>query len=213
MDWNATPTLAAARALDAERADVRAWLHDRVLQMLEYLAAGGYDETLDVARLRAVAALAADEVRAFVEDGEPAPGADLRAALIDAVSRTQLLAGGLEVELATPGGEVDVAPELALALAEAAGEALANARKHAHATRARVTCSADHERVEVVVEDDGAGFDTRAAAAGNGVRRSIVARMLAAGGSARLDSRPGEGTRVVLRAPVRRPAFVAGVRS
>jgi signal transduction histidine kinase len=63
------------------------------------------------------------------------------------------------------------------------------------------------------VEDDGAGFDTRAAAAGNGVRRSIVARMLAAGGSARLDSRPGEGTRVVLRAPVRRPAFVAGVRS
>ncbi len=215
MDWNATPTLAAARALDAERADVRAWLHDRVLQMLEYLAAGGYDETLDVARLRAVAALAADELRAFVEDDAPPPGADLRAALIDVVSRTQLLARGLEVELAVaaPAAGIEVAPELTHALAAAAGEALANTRKHARATRARVTCSVDHGCAEVVVEDDGAGFDVRAAAAGSGVRHSIVGRMLAAGGTARLDSRPGEGTRVILRAPLGRPAFVAGVRS
>jgi len=43
------------RALRLERAKTRAWLHDRPLQMLELIAAGGYHDDADAAWLRHLA--------------------------------------------------------------------------------------------------------------------------------------------------------------
>src|SRR5690242_6104033 len=51
-------------AVDAERARTRAWLHDTLLQQLEYIAAGGYADEVDPRELMRVAAAAATELRA-----------------------------------------------------------------------------------------------------------------------------------------------------
>lgn len=177
---------AYARALDAERDHARAWLHDRVLRMLDYVAAGGGDEPIDVARLQAVAGLAADELRAFVEGDAPPPGSDLVTALVDVVSRAQRSDAGPEVEVVIGGGDADVDPELATAFAAATGEAM-----RARESRARVTCAVRDGHAVVTV--DGAGV----------VAEAGLARVRAAGGTARLD--PG---RLVLCGPLRRPAFV-----
>jgi hypothetical protein len=61
------PRARVAQALDAERARVRAWLHDTLLQQLEYIAAGGYADDVDPRELMRVAAGAATELRAYVE--------------------------------------------------------------------------------------------------------------------------------------------------
>ena len=59
---------AVADAVDAERARTRAWLHDTLLQQLEFIAAGGYADVADAAELMRVAAGAATELRTYVED-------------------------------------------------------------------------------------------------------------------------------------------------
>ena len=78
-------------------------------------------------------------------------------------------------------------------------EALANIRKHARANTVRVllTCRADGTYV-LLVEDDGAGFDgAPEGQPGEHIGLSIMeerARRL--GGKLRIESEPGEGTRV-----------------
>ncbi len=78
-------------------------------------------------------------------------------------------------------------------------EALANVRKHANAQTVRVllTCRSDGAYL-VLVEDDGVGFDhTPAGRPGEHIGLSIMeerARRL--GGELRIESEPGEGTRV-----------------
>jgi signal transduction histidine kinase len=194
------PTAPASAAVRRERAQTRAWLHDRILQVLEYVAAGGYDEDPDPDHLRRVAALAADDLRAFVE-GPIAPGGDLAEALKGVVGEVQLLAGGLAVELVVGRMEVEPEPAVVDALVAATREALTNVRRHSRATRAIVTCTATADGVTVAIKDDGAGFDPAEIAPGFGLRHSIVGRLLAVGGSARVEPQAGAGTVVLLTIP------------
>lgn len=86
------------------------------------------------------------------------------------------------------------------ALIGALRQAVGNSVRHAgtHATRAvRIALSKAAVRVEVA--DDGLGFDAAGVAADRlGVRTSITRTMHDVGGSAMIDSAPGEGTTVVL---------------
>jgi signal transduction histidine kinase len=79
-------------------------------------------------------------------------------------------------------------------------EALTNVRRHASARAAHVEGRATPDRVEVVVADDGRGFDP-AAVGGFGLAQSIVARLQEVGGNAAVDSRPGKGTTVQMWVP------------
>jgi signal transduction histidine kinase len=186
------------RAVEAERAHTRAWLHDGVLQLLEYIAAGGYAETPDVPHLRQVAEIAAGELRHFV-DGQAAAGSkDLGRALVETLDATQLLAPDLTLRLVAGGGIADTPVSLVEPLAAAAGEALANVRKHADATRATVRAEVVAGMLVVRVEDDGRGFDRAGTPLGSGLRLSVIGRMTAIGGHATVESAPGKGTRVVL---------------
>jgi two-component system nitrate/nitrite sensor histidine kinase NarX len=81
-------------------------------------------------------------------------------------------------------------------------EALANIRKHAHAQNVRImfSCRVDGAFV-VLVEDDGRGFEDhrRAGAPGEHIGLSIMEeRAQRLGGELRIESEPGEGTRVEL---------------
>jgi len=86
-------------------------------------------------------------------------------------------------------------------------EALTNVRKHAGAARAWVRFERDGDRVRISVEDDGRGFDP-AQVEGEG-RRSFGLEIMreraeSVGGDLALDSRPGQGTRVVIPLPLAR---------
>ena len=81
-------------------------------------------------------------------------------------------------------------------------ESLANIRKHAHAKNVRIllTCDLEGEYL-LLVEDDGVGFvETKPVGSpGEHIGLSIMGeRAKRLGGSLRIESEPGEGTRVEL---------------
>jgi two-component system, NarL family, sensor kinase len=79
-------------------------------------------------------------------------------------------------------------------------ELLTNAAKHSDASHVAVTVAADHERIELEVRDDGAGFDPsqREAALldGHVGLASSEQRVRSAGGELIVSSAPGRGTTV-----------------
>jgi signal transduction histidine kinase len=70
-----------------------------------------------------------------------------------------------------------------------------------------VACHVSAGVATVVVTDDGIGFDPDTTPRGAGLRDSIVGRMARAGGTAIVRSRPGEGTRITLKAHAAIPGF------
>ncbi len=85
-------------------------------------------------------------------------------------------------------------------------EGLSNLVRHARATRGRVAVLARPSEVEITLEDDGAGFDLGAAAAGRGGLglSGIAERARILGGRSVVRSVPGTGTTVTVLLP-RRP--------
>jgi signal transduction histidine kinase len=83
-------------------------------------------------------------------------------------------------------------------------EALTNVRKHAGASKAWVRFERDGDWTRIIVEDDGRGFDpvqvTEEGQQYFGLQ-IMHERAESVGGSLELDSRPGHGTRVVIRVP------------
>jgi signal transduction histidine kinase len=82
-------------------------------------------------------------------------------------------------------------------------EALNNTLRHAHAQRVSVTLITADGQLTLVVRDDGVGFRRRDIAQHGGMGLdSMAKRIHKVGGSIRIVSRPGRGTRVEARAPL-----------
>jgi len=93
-------------------------------------------------------------------------------------------------------------------------EALNNALKHARAARVRVDMAVARSQFEIIVRDDGCGFDPTASAPANGSTAhkrggnglsNLHQRLAEVGGRCELSSRPGQGTRVSLTVPLTPP--------
>jgi signal transduction histidine kinase len=180
-------------AREDERRRVAAHLHDSVLQTLALVQRQAHDPAA-VARL---ARRQEHELRAWMA-GEVELGSEtLGAALRDAVAEVEDDHDAV-VELTILGDRsLDRQSE---ALAAAAREALRNAARHAPGAPVYVFAQAGPDGAEVFVRDEGPGFDLATVPTERrGVRDSIVGRMAAAGGTALVESRPGEGTEIVLR--------------
>jgi signal transduction histidine kinase len=96
-----------------------------------------------------------------------------------------------------------VSAEAADAVLAAVRACLENVVRHSGASSAEVELMADAEHVTVMVTDQGSGFDPESVAADRlGLRTSVVERMAAVGGSAKIWSAPGAGTSVIISAPV-----------
>jgi signal transduction histidine kinase len=81
-------------------------------------------------------------------------------------------------------------------------EALSNTRRHAQATQIALRLKETDGMLKVQIEDNGQGFDpgrTPDDRLGLSIMRE---RAESVGGSLELDSQPGQGTRVVIRAPL-----------
>ena len=81
-------------------------------------------------------------------------------------------------------------------------EALQNVAKYAGASTAIVRLSVEDGRLTFVVEDDGPGFDPSTTSYGTGLQ-GMADRLAALGGTLEVRSRPGQGTTVTGRLPVR----------
>jgi two-component system nitrate/nitrite sensor histidine kinase NarX len=84
-------------------------------------------------------------------------------------------------------------------------EALANVRKHAHASTAKVLFTLQEDCIQVRIEDDGAGFDVARLYKAEGPRfglRSMRERAEAIGGTFQILSTPGRGTLIVVDVPL-----------
>jgi PAS domain S-box-containing protein len=92
--------------------------------------------------------------------------------------------------------------EAALALFRIAQEALNNVLKHARARTVNIEISTIENQVTLAVRDDGQGFDASSARRGRWGMTTMRERVEAAGGSLRLESAPGQGTRVLATVPL-----------
>ena len=111
---------------------------------------------------------------------------------------------GLTVHVTGGGSGIYTLTEsVASALLDAIRACFENALRHSGVPTADVYLAYTATQVTVIVSDEGVGFDPAGIAADRlGVRLSVIDRMHAAGGSARIWSSPGNGTSIVLSAPL-----------
>jgi signal transduction histidine kinase len=144
------------------------------------------------------------EVRSYLKDLEP-----------DAVRRMPFLEA-IEVMLggqSTPGGpklvqdlEPDVAdflaPDQAAEVVSILREAVSNSIRHGGARTITLQARRGVESAVFAVQDDGQGFDLAASGGQGHGQANMQARAAAMGGSIKMTSAPGKGTRVLLTLPV-----------
>ncbi|QBE48555.1 ATP-binding protein [Leucobacter triazinivorans] len=189
----------AARAREAERAEIAAHLHDSVLQTLALIQQRS-EPGSEIAR---IARGQERELREWLFRGADGGTGAPRAAV-----EAELRAHAQELEARYPvrfeivavgAGAGLVAPD---AIVAAAREAMLNAARHAEG-EVTVYLEASGERITVDVTDRGPGVDVDALPEGRmGVRESILGRMERAGGTAAIVPGPGgSGTSVRLAIP------------
>jgi len=117
---------------------------------------------------------------------------------------------GITTDLVQQGVEERLAAEIEVSLYRIAQEALTNVARHAGARSCRVYLQRLPQTVLLTVEDDGKGFDVRQATAsqsrqGMGLL-GIQERAAGFGGTFRLESTPGKGTRLTVEVPALPPS-------
>ena len=208
------------QAQEEERGRIARELHDetaqslvRILVDLDLLKArlSPDDPTFEgITRLDTGLKRTLDEVRALSHDLRPAILEDFGlSAAIEAYAQDWMQTFGVPIQV-----DVDAAAErrlprdMEIALFRVAQEALMNTGKYAHAQEVRVSLSFPGDRVRLVVQDDGIGFDparlsgpSRAGGLGLYGMRERAALL---GGSLTIDTAPEQGTQVTLLAPTGR---------
>jgi two-component system NarL family sensor kinase len=106
-----------------------------------------------------------------------------------------------QVQVQLYGLDERLAPALEVELYRLVQELLANAHRHAHAQQVLVQLMCHGPELQLVVEDDGCGFNPDAPRAGMGLR-SVQARVQYLGGTLEVQSRPGHGTTVSIELQV-----------
>jgi signal transduction histidine kinase len=141
---------------------------------------------------------------------------DLRPSLLDELGLVPALRalardldgrGGLAISLEAPSTHPPLTPEAELALFRAMQEALANAVRHADASRVDVRLAVREGTVELEVTDDGRGLPAGARLseferAGHMGLAGMRERIVLLGGTVLVGAAPTGGVRVVARVPV-----------
>jgi two-component system sensor histidine kinase UhpB len=192
--------LRALAAQEAERRRIALELHDEVGQALT--AAMLRLDRVDVEEAKEGLRTALEEVREIARRLRPEALDDLGLgnalrALVASVARDARLDVTPEIEADLPR----LTPEQELVVYRVAQEALTNALRHADAGALRFSLRFDGDEIVLTVEDDGRGFDSALVATASGIR-GMRERALLVRGRLDVDSAPGRGTVVTLRAPL-----------
>jgi signal transduction histidine kinase len=150
------------------------------LSQIAGLAHSGLDEAR-----RAIQALRREPVQALGLDG----------ALREVVDAFQARTG-VQASLTVAGGEPDLTTEESAALFRIAEEALANIERHASAAQVAVRLDRGSDRIDLVLRDDGLGFDPRAVDPAHYGLAGMRERAELIGAALEVHSRPGGGTEI-----------------
>ncbi len=210
-------------AQEDERKRIARELHDETSQDLAVLAMGletaqdairgGRTPRLDEVKALAVRTL--EDVHRLI--------LDLRPSVLDDLGLLSAIRWYADRQLATRGisarcefGEMPrLAPEMETALFRMCQEAMTNVARHAQATAVLVQVGVEGNDVVIEIEDDGKGFEPEAAGRREGRQpwgiMGIRERAEILGGTARIESAPGQGTRVAVRIPMRQAPSASSV--
>ncbi len=149
------------------------------------------------------------EVRNFLQDLEPARvhGQSFAGALTGLIE-SFATGEGVRIEQRLDEEAVALIPPLQFAeIMNILREAVSNSLRHGRARRVTLLAGRNDQQIALAVQDDGTGFSPTAPrnATSHGLG-NMEARAAALGGSLRIESVPGKGTRVLLTLPVASPA-------
>jgi signal transduction histidine kinase len=195
-----------------ERMSIAAFLHDDLAQLLfrlsiqvdvarRHLEAGKVEQTEELLlEIKETKNRTSDRVRALIRELHRSPlgraglGEAIRSFLVD-VSRD-------DVQLHADIDEVDVPGPIALLLYHDAREGVMNALKHANAANIWISVEQQGDEVEMVIRDDGVGFDVEAPGPeGHYGMTMLRERATAGGGTFSVQSVIGQGTTITVRFP------------
>lgn len=201
-----------------ERAQLGRELHDNICQTLYAVGL-----TLDSVRKRISAGPEVDQrldlcqtelrrlnqqVRSYLSQLEPGEIArETLAEALDQMLGVMTANRGLEVVRQLEDETLaHIPPEKAIGVVSILREAISNAVRHGGARHLSLRAERGDTSVILAVQDDGAGFtpNHHEAREGHGLA-NMEARAAALGGTLRIESAPGKGTRVLLLLPVLSP--------
>ncbi len=115
---------------------------------------------------------------------------------------------GVPIDIQPGNFGVELDPNIAGTVFAVIEEAVNNARKHARSAAIHVTVQQQGNTLLAVVADEGPGFDTAAVNANYTARGSLGMvnmndRARLVDGQLNIESKPGQGTRVILRVPLK----------
>ena len=194
-------------AQEQERKRIARELHDETCQTISALKI-----KLDAAGMKDAQAMAGrclDELHRIIHGLRPSVLDDL--GLVSAirwVATRDLVPLGIQVRFELEEPRARLPFEAEIAVFRAVQESIANIVRHARAETVLIEAVASEDVLEIDVEDDGDGFDPAQAApspSGRGLGLlGMHERLELIGGSFRVASAPGKGTRVSLRVPIPR---------
>ena len=206
-----------------ERRDIAAKLHDGLGQDLLVIASQAQlslsqpeNPPATVNRLKEIAQTARQAIQQARQMAH-----NLRPGLLDELGLTKAIratadkagkAAGLSMNVTLTDVDGLLPPEFEVNLFRIVQETLNNLLKHARAAQVKVTLTKEHAHLRLVVEDDGRGFDASRLASlppdqrGLGLRE-ITERAKMMRGRAVIQSRPGQGTRLIVEVPLRGKSF------
>lgn len=196
-----------------ERLQIASFLHDDLAQLLfrlsiqvdvarRHLGSGKVDDTERVlAEIKETKNRTSDRIRALIRDLHRSPLG--RAGLADALQSFIAESGrDSDVRFYTDIDEVELPAPIALLLYHIAREGVMNALKHARATNMWLTVKPDGDEIEMVLRDDGVGFDDEAPEPeGHYGLTMMRERATVGGGTFKISSESGKGTTITVRFP------------
>jgi signal transduction histidine kinase len=199
-------------AVTSERMRLARDLHDSVAQAIytiklyseaSFMAyhAGKVDQIIEnLNEIQAAARDATTDLRVLIYELHPPILTEigLAAALENRLEAVEARVG-IQVELDVEGDR-KLPQNVETELFRVAQEALTNALKHAQANQIKVHLFLDENRVQLVIQDNGIGFDfqeveARSQGVGLGSQRERIQRI---GGTLRLETAPGQGTKLIV---------------
>jgi signal transduction histidine kinase len=191
-------------ALAEERRRIMADMHDGLGSRLVSLLSVAQSGRARVEELSDGIAAALDELRLTVDSVQPVEG-DVGVVLGNVRHRMRSVFERAGIRFlwnvsALPRMD-DLTPERILAIQRIFLEVFSNALKHSGARSVAVSAARVPSAVQIVIADDGRGFDSEAVRSGNGLG-NLQLRARQAGGTLVVESDAGKGTRVTLSLPV-----------
>jgi two-component system sensor histidine kinase DegS len=203
-------------AQEAERQRLSRQIHDGPAQALSNfilqteIAMRLFDIDTERARaelqsLKSAATSTFQKVRDFIFDLRPMMLDDL--GLVPTVRRyldAFKEKSGVQASLTVTGADYRMESAREVVIFRGIQELLSNVRQYAQASQVRLTLDFDAHRLRVTVEDNGKGFDPKAARTGKSSASGLSTlqeRMDLLSGTLQIESQPGQGARVMIEVP------------